>query len=53
VFIGHFMNPIIVKPIRDAVGIHMTFALVGAFLIAAAAVLGLRAVATRGQSTIV
>jgi len=53
VFIGHFMNPIIIKPIRDAVGIHMAFVLVGGFLLAAAAVLGLRALATRGKSTIV
>jgi len=47
------MNPIVIKPLRDALGIHMAFVVVGLFLIAAAIALGLRAAATRGKSTIV
>jgi MFS family permease len=53
VFIGHFMNPIIIKPIRDYVGIHYAFVVVGGFLLVAALALGTRALLTRGRTTIV
>ncbi len=53
VFIGHFFNPIVIKPIRDAFGIHQAFIVVGGFLVAAAALMAVRAWATRGRPTIV
>lgn len=53
VFIGLFMNPFVIKPLRDQLGIHMAFVVVGGFLVAAALALGLRAATTRGKNTIV
>lgn len=40
-FIGQFMNPFVTKPIRDALGLHMTFVVVGVGLIAITGILGL------------
>lgn len=40
-FIGQFMNPFVTKPIRDAVGLHATFVIMGVGLIAITAILGL------------
>lgn len=48
-FIGQFLNPFVTKPIRDTVGIHMTFVVIGVALITITAVLGLWAVA-RGRA---
>ncbi len=53
VFIGHFFNPIVIKPIRDAFGIHQAFVAVGGFLVVAGALMAVRAWATRGRPTIV
>lgn len=44
-FIGQFMNPFVTKPIRDAVGLHMTFVIMGIALIAITGVLGLIVIA--------
>jgi MFS family permease len=53
VFVGHFFNPIVVAPIRHAIGIHYTFVLMGALLLVAAALLSVRTVLTRGRPTII
>lgn len=44
-FIGQFMNPFVTKPIRDALGLHMTFVVMGVGLIAITGILGLIVVA--------
>ncbi|MBW8812889.1 MAG: MFS transporter [Caulobacterales bacterium] len=53
VFLGHVANPFVIKPIRDAFGMHNAFIIMGGFLVAAAAVLSVRALFTRGKATIV
>lgn len=40
-FIGQFMNPFVTKPIRDVVGLHMAFVVMGVALIVITGVLGL------------
>lgn len=44
-FIGQFMNPFVTKPIRDAVGLHATFVVMGVALIAITGILGLIVIA--------
>lgn len=44
-FIGQFMNPFVTKPIRDAVGLHATFIVMGVALIAITGILGLIVIA--------
>lgn len=39
-FIGQFMNPFVTKPIRDAVGLHMAFVVIGIGLVAITAIVG-------------
>jgi MFS family permease len=53
VFVGHFFNPIVIKPIRDAFGIHQAFVIVGGFLAISAALLAIRVWLTRGRASIV
>ncbi len=40
-FIGQFMNPFVTKPVRDAVGLHATFVIMGVALIVITGILGL------------
>lgn len=53
VFIGHFFNPIVIKPVRDAIGLHGAFVAVGGFLVVSSLLLAVRAWLTRGKPTIV
>ncbi len=53
VFVGHFFNPIVIKPIRDAFGIHQAFVIVGSFLAISAVLLTIRVWLTRDRPTIV
>ncbi len=53
VFIGHVLNPFVLKPIRNALGVHGAFMVIGGFLVVAGVVLTIRAWFTRGKTTIV
>ena len=50
-FLGHFINPIVTKPIRDNLGIHSTFWAVGGGVVVFAGVLALWIFATRKRDT--
>lgn len=52
-FLGHFVNPLITAPVRNALGIHATFTAVAIALLVLCAGLAVRARATRGQATII
>ncbi|MDB5430235.1 MAG: transporter [Caulobacter sp.] len=53
VFLGHVLNPFVLKPIRAQLGVHGAFTAVGAFLIVAGVLLSVLAFVTRGKPTIV
>lgn len=52
-FLGHFINPIVTKPIRDNLGIHSTFWAVGGGVAVFAILLGAYIFATRKRDTII
>lgn len=51
-FLGHFLNPLIVAPLRYGYGIHGAFAIVGGVMVAGAALFLVRIILTRHQETI-
>ncbi|MDB5430252.1 MAG: Cyanate permease [Caulobacter sp.] len=52
-FMGHVLDPLIMKPFRDNFGIHHTFVIMGGYLLATAIALSVHAVLTRGKPTII
>jgi MFS family permease len=46
-FFGQFLNPIVTKPIRDAVGLHMAFVVIGVAMIVIAAAIGMWVLSSR------
>ncbi len=53
VFMGHVLNPFVLKPIRAALGVHGAFTVVGAFLVVSGIMLTILAWFTRGKPSIV
>uniref|UniRef100_UPI0018DB9402 MFS transporter n=1 Tax=Novosphingobium aquimarinum TaxID=2682494 RepID=UPI0018DB9402 len=51
-FMGHFINPLIVAPLRHAFGIHGAFVAVGGFMVVASALYLVRVIVTRNKETI-